>query len=167
MKKKLILIFLVITGSAVLSAQSLSPTVVASAGGYATGGDYSLSWTLGEVAVTTLTGANFILTQGFQQPWELDIGNAIDNPAYDWSIQTYPNPVHDLLRLKFSVDKTMDYDVEITDLTGKKVNIERFKNVGPGYEMEVDFTAYPQGIYLLKITSTDRKYIRTVKVQKY
>ncbi len=49
-------------------AQSLSPQVVASGGGYATGGGYSLSYTIGEPVTATLTGGSNILTQGFHQP---------------------------------------------------------------------------------------------------
>ena len=58
------------------SAQSLSPQVIASAGGYASSGGVSLSWTLGETFTTTLQNGNNILTQGFQQPFiELRILN--------------------------------------------------------------------------------------------
>jgi hypothetical protein len=51
-------------------AQSLSPTVIASSGGYSTGTDVSLSWTLGEIATETYSNGSYILTQGFQQPVE-------------------------------------------------------------------------------------------------
>ena len=50
------------------SAQSLKPTVIASCGGYFTGGGKSLSWTMGETITQTLQGGNSKLTQGFQQP---------------------------------------------------------------------------------------------------
>ncbi|MCB0810769.1 MAG: hypothetical protein KDB96_15940, partial [Flavobacteriales bacterium] len=53
--------------SAPLSAQSLSPTVIASAGGTGTAGGVTLSWTVGETAVQTLDNGTNILTQGFHQ----------------------------------------------------------------------------------------------------
>ncbi|QQS30849.1 MAG: hypothetical protein IPM47_07970 [Sphingobacteriales bacterium] len=49
-------------------AQSLSPQVVASGGGYGTGGGYTLSYTVGEPVIATLSGGSNILTQGFHQP---------------------------------------------------------------------------------------------------
>jgi hypothetical protein len=49
-------------------SQSLSPTIIASSGGYFTGTGASLSWTLGEIATETFNNGSFILTQGFQQP---------------------------------------------------------------------------------------------------
>src|SRR4051812_9015968 len=50
-------------------AQSLSPKVIASAGGYFTSANASLSWTLGETMGQTFTNGNNVLTQGFQQPY--------------------------------------------------------------------------------------------------
>jgi hypothetical protein len=53
-----------------LSAQSLSPQVIASAGGYQSGSVGSLSFTIGETNTQTLTSATHMLTQGFQQPFK-------------------------------------------------------------------------------------------------
>ncbi len=53
-----------------IHAQSLSPTVIATAGDYSTGTGVSLSWTLGEIATETFNNGGYILTQGFQQPLE-------------------------------------------------------------------------------------------------
>ena len=54
-------------------AQSLSPKVTPTSGGYYTGGGKSLSWTMGETYNTTLSSANNKLTLGFQQP-EINVG---------------------------------------------------------------------------------------------
>lgn len=57
-------------GLADLSAQvQITPVVLGSAGNFSTSASgISLSATVGEPMTTTLTGTNFILTQGFQQP---------------------------------------------------------------------------------------------------
>ena len=52
-------------------AQSLSPKVFATTGGYFTGGGNSLSWTMGETFNTTLQNGGVMLTQGEQQPYIL------------------------------------------------------------------------------------------------
>jgi hypothetical protein len=65
---KIIIIVICIILTANLNAQSLSPVVLASSGGYFESGTVSLSWTLGEMATETFSGSNIILTQGFQQP---------------------------------------------------------------------------------------------------
>ena len=54
-----------------VSAQSLSPKVIATAGCNYTGGGNTLSWKMGETFNTTLLNGNFILAQGEQQPYIL------------------------------------------------------------------------------------------------
>lgn len=77
MKKNSIIIFLfsfLIISNAF--AQTLSPRVMPSTGGYFSAGGKSLSWTMGETFTSTLTASNVILTQGFQQPYvELTVLN--------------------------------------------------------------------------------------------
>jgi hypothetical protein len=74
-------------------AQSLSPEVIASAGGYASAGGISLSYTVGEMAmVETFTSSNTILTQGFHQP-EQNITRILEAEQTDFgSFAVYPNP---------------------------------------------------------------------------
>lgn len=50
-----------------LCAQSISPSVIGSAGGSGTVGAVSVDWTVGEVATATLANGPNILTQGFHQ----------------------------------------------------------------------------------------------------
>ncbi|QQR87726.1 MAG: hemagglutinin protein [Flavobacteriales bacterium] len=53
--------------SPLLSAQSISPSVIGSAGGTGIVGTTTLSWTIGETAVSTLDNGSNILTLGFHQ----------------------------------------------------------------------------------------------------
>ena len=54
-------------------AQTIDRDVVASSGDYFEGPNSSISWILGEIATETLTDGNFILTQGFHQPYGIVI----------------------------------------------------------------------------------------------
>ncbi len=56
-----------------LNAQSLSPQVIASAGGYHSNANNSLSFTIGETNTQTLSSASNMLTQGFQQPYKMTL----------------------------------------------------------------------------------------------
>lgn len=56
-----------------LNAQSLSPDVITASGDYYENANVSISWTLGETVTETFTGTNVILTQGFQQPFGIQI----------------------------------------------------------------------------------------------
>lgn len=51
------------------NAQTLTPRVLPSAGGYVTAGGASLSYTIGEPVTATFQNGNLILTQGQQQPY--------------------------------------------------------------------------------------------------
>jgi hypothetical protein len=77
MKKTLLSIFVfAVTIISFSEAQTLSPKVMPSSGGYFSAGGKSLSWTMGETFTYTLTAGNVKLTQGFQQPYvELTVLN--------------------------------------------------------------------------------------------
>jgi len=63
--KNYLLAILVLTASVSVKAQQLE--VIATSGDFYENSSGSLSWTLGEVFIETLSETNFILTQGFQQ----------------------------------------------------------------------------------------------------
>jgi len=167
MKRKILLFLLLLPGFSLTWGQvQLSPTVISSAGGYAETTDISLAWTLGELAVSTLSTTGMILTQGFQQPFLLDIGNAIDDPEFNWSVNAYPNPVSEVLNLRFNIDKTMDLQLELYDITGKKLFIKMLPSIMPGGRETLDFSGFREGIYILKITSEKQKVRKIYKIQK-
>ena len=164
--KKIITIVLLASGAMLAQGQSLSPTVVATAGGYFDNGTVSLSFTVGEIAITTLTGGDLILTQGFQQPFELDVTGVDDNHPVNWSVKTYPNPVQDHLNIRFSIRNPQDFTVVIMDITGEKVLVKEYMRVQPGEVKEVDMQNYHAGIYMILVTSQDQKVRRVYKVSK-
>lgn len=82
MKKSICTIVILITGIAYTYSQSLTLTVIASAGSYYESDNLRLSYTLGEIAVSTLSTSNLILTQGFQQP-TLIISSVNDPDKFD------------------------------------------------------------------------------------
>jgi len=164
MKSKIIFFLLFVWGNVVL-AQSISPSAIASAGIYSESGNLQLSSTVGELAVQTLSTANLILTQGFQQP--LVIGTGVpDERELDWEVKTWPNPVYDQLNISIRLAKPMDLILEIYDLTGKKVWIEQLSNIPANYNHTINLIHLRQGIYFLKVTSTDQKLNRIIKIQK-
>lgn len=67
--KTLTSLLLTVAISAFATAQTLTPSVLASSGGYFTGGGNSLSWTMGETFNKTLQSGNYMLTEGEQQPY--------------------------------------------------------------------------------------------------
>ena len=114
MKKQFIYLAFALPFSA--AAQSLSPTVVASAGNHASAGNVQLSYTVGEVAVTTLSGGSNILTQGFNQPIEVSTG--ITEGVFEGSIKVYPNPAAHELHIEANTSSEA-IAVVLTDMNGR------------------------------------------------
>ncbi|MFO7933178.1 MAG: T9SS type A sorting domain-containing protein [Bacteroidales bacterium] len=143
---------------------SLSPSVISAAGDYYEGTEMSISWTLGELAVTTLQGGNMILTQGFQQPF--DIGVGIKQNKMNWNISVYPNPLGEELRIRFDVPSPGDYLIEIQDVTGRVMSQEMHMQVRTGETVILDTSGFLPGIYFLKVISPDKEQLQVTGLRK-
>lgn len=166
MKKILPLLIIGILSIGTVRAQSLelSPTVISSAGNYSEAGGISLSWTLGEIAVTTMEAGSIMLTQGFQQGY-LDNTGLVPEPI-SWNVALYPNPVRNALRIQFDVPEPGDFLVEIQDVNGKVISQEQYKQVFPGDVIPVDMSRYEYGVYFFRISTFDREQTRVVSVTR-
>ena len=139
---KILFITALILISAFSVGQTIERSVIAAAGNQVVTESISVSWTLGEIAVNTLTSEGTILTQGFHQG-NLFI-NAIEGTQFDFQLRTYPNPVIDKLIIE-SLD--LDQLYEIIDVNCK-VLINGYITANP---YELDFTNLPSGVYFLRV----------------
>lgn len=165
MKKQILSIPLLIFASVTLTAQvTLAPSVIAAGGGYAESDNISISWTLGELAVSTLTGGSMMLTQGFQQPF--DIGVGINKDQLSWNISVYPNPVGDELIIRFNTEKPGSFLIEIQDVTGRLVSQAQIKQVNPGDIFRLNTSSYTNGVYFLKVFTPDHNQVQVSSLRK-
>src|SRR5687767_11905584 len=82
-----------------VTSQQLSPFVVSSSGGFYSNAEGMLSFTTGELAaIETYTHPLVTLTQGFQQPWDLNT-HVDDNQSSGFSFDIYPNPSDGIVHL--------------------------------------------------------------------
>lgn len=163
---KLSWIFLVFgLGPTLLLAQiEIAPSVMASSGAYGQNENFSISWTLGEIAISTLHGENMILTQGFQQA--LDFGVGIQKNEIDWTISVYPNPVHNELNIRFDLRESKDFLLEIQDVTGRILMLEPHENVNPGDLVIINTSDFVSGVYFLRILTTDFRQVKVASLRK-
>ncbi len=164
MKIKIILILLITGCHSIIHAQSISTYTIASTGINFSNDNLSISSTLGDLMIKTLQSTDLILTQGFQQP--LLLGTGISKNTYLWDIKTYPNPVTKELSIIFQLEKPSDLNLNITDLTGKRILIQELKNFPAQYEYNLDLSNLKNGIYILKIYSADYKIHQVIKIEK-
>jgi hypothetical protein len=163
--KTLSVIFLLAALSLQGFAQKLTPTVVSSGGKFHSAGGYTLSATVGEIAVTTLKSATLTLTQGFQQPY--DIGTSIKETGLDWSITAYPNPVSEFLNIRFDLEQPLDLNIEIMDISGRKHMIRELYYVTPGEVVTFDMSGFVKGVYMVRIFTPDQRVQKVYKIQKF
>ena len=156
MKPKLIFLGLVFL-SLSLNAQQVSPTVIANAGGHGEASGMSVDWTLGELAITTLTDGNNVLTQGFHQPNLLSV-NVVDKRP-DIAMKLYPNPTANILRVEREGVETLD--LQLLSIDGRVALSNRLE--GSHTEMEVG--NLPSGNYILNVILDD-KIIKSFKIEK-
>lgn len=165
MRKSIALAAALFTAFASLQGQvSLTPSVVSSGGGYFESENMSISWTLGELAVTTLISGDLVLTQGFQQPFVLDVG--ISPETMNWGISVYPNPVGEQLRIQFDIQDPGDFLIEVQDVTGRLVGQQQYRKVEPGDILLLNTSSYTAGVYFLKVMTGDRQQVKVTSLRK-
>jgi len=109
-----------------LSAQQLTPFVLSTSGGYYSNAQGSLSFTTGEMAaIETLSSPNIILTQGFQQTF--DVSTSVSDPGNSsFLFNVYPNPSGGSFNLVTETEINTHFDVRIVDLLGREVTRTEF-----------------------------------------
>ena len=162
--KKIIFIICLFCNLNIFS-QSLTPQTVAVSGNYFSNGAYSLSWTVGDLATTSLSNNNFVLTQGFQQSF-ITVTPVVEiYNKKNININLYPNPTKDFLHIDIDT-KNQDLDkitIELIDLNGRI--LETFTSNLPLNPINLE--KYTQGFYFLRIFQDDKNILmNTYKVQK-
>jgi len=160
------LLFLLIFSPALALAQSLSPTVIASAGTSLSATNTSLDFTIGEVAITTLSSSANLLTQGFHQGYTTVTG--IDEPIFaeGLGLAVYPNPVSDNLTVSFINPNANPCRLSLCDITGQVIadyGIVRPQSM-PALQLPVQ--GFSPGMYFLRIQSLDGNNAYSLKIIK-
>lgn len=76
--------------------------------------------------------------------------NAGKNTA---SLKVYPNPVKDMLNIAYSGNPLNEMQVEICDMTGRSVSVQKIYDVEPGQNISLNVNSLRKGIYLCKMSS--------------
>src|SRR5882757_1716137 len=114
--RKLLLILATAAAPFIMNAQMLTPTVIASTGGFSSSGTNSLSYTVGEMTMVQTFSANGnILTQGFQQPND-NVTGLIDLTQDEFgSFVVYPNPAVDNMWFGFQLPEAGKVQITLYD----------------------------------------------------
>ncbi len=163
--KKIVLSSAIVFCSLFAKAQTSSPDVISSSGGFAIGTGFTNSYTLGQGSLPeTFNAGTFILTQGFQQPPDFTTGFA---PTSDpFSFGTFPNPTNGQFSLQYDLENPSEITIEVFDVLGQSVYSE-ISSQPTGHQIHsVDISNQQNGIYFIRcsIKSTAGITIHTSKI---
>ena len=130
-----------------LYASSLqAQEVVTTAGSYGETTSGSLSWTVGEPVIETITDGTNTLTQGFQQS-KLTV-TAINNLKISGiELSVYPNPTNSILSIELKTDKQRDLLLSLFNLNGQLILQKKMT----GNKQTIQMQNYKPATYILKI----------------
>lgn len=81
------------------------------------------------------------------------------------SVKLYPNPVKDVLNIQYSGNRLDEMQLEICDITGRSISLQRFYDVESGQQISLNVNSLTKGIYLCKMIS-GKQVIRIEKFSK-
>jgi hypothetical protein len=87
------------------------------------------------------------------------------HPVKEGVVKLYPNPVGEVLNIQYSGSKLNDVKIEIWDIAGRQVSVQKFKQVQSGEQLSINVKALKMGLYLCKMIS-GQNLIRTEKFNK-
>lgn len=142
----LTIIFLFMNGLIVHSQQ-----VISNMGATLQSTSGSISFTLGEPIIETLSATSGIVTQGFHQT-KLTVTAIEDNYGNSMSVKVYPNPTAEILNVSLAFDDMSQIRLVLYDISGRILSaINADKEL-----MELDFSDYIPGTYILKVFKGNR-----------
>ncbi len=164
MKTQLLtLITMLITAMVSINAQE---AVLTSGGNASSDNNGSVSYSVGQMVYTTITGTDGSVAQGVQQPYEISVSTAIKNTEdILLEFKAYPNPVKDNLRLLAGRHDIKDMYYQLLDIKGKVLENKKITSV----ESLINMSGLPHGTYFLKViyrsdTSSDEmKVFKIIK----
>jgi len=141
-----------------LQAQSTIPA----SGGNATGAGGTVSYTIGQVVYTTISGTGGTMTQGVQRPFEISVVTGTEEASdIILELSVYPNPATGFVILKVKSYDIDNLSYKLYDMNGMLFQSKKVE----GNETQIPLENIIPGTYLLKITDKNKE-VKTFKIIK-
>jgi len=137
-------------------SQTISPAVVNSTGGSFSNNDYSLDWSIGEMALVNefrSLNSTYTFTNGFLQPLGL-FPRATGRKFADYEIRILPNPTRDNLQINFQTLEQGQMRFVLHDISGQILYTREFVATGGFHSEKINMTGLSNGTYTLYIVLT-------------
>ena len=157
---------LLIVGAMALVMMGYAQETITTSGGEATGNAGTVSYTIGQIAVQTVANSNASVSEGVQQPYEIQTIGVDNYPQITLDAKVYPNPTAD--RLILSIGSSVVETRHGTSLRAALFNNNgqhiRTLNVAD-VQTDIDMTDLSSGTYYLRVTD-EKQTLKTFKVVK-
>ncbi len=150
---------LLLGASQTIFAQS----AIVPAGGNATGTGGSMSYTVGQIDYVVAKGEGGSLSQGIQQPFEIEETLGIDQKHITLNVVVYPNPTADYVTLTVSESDLKNMTFILSDAQGKQISNGAIVQD----ESQITMSQLSAGLYFLNIQTNgkDTKIFKIIKKQ--
>ena len=151
--KRLFFSAIALSVALITNSQMLTPTVIASTGGFSSNANNSLSYTVGEMTmVQTFSSSGNILTQGFQQPNTMPTGLIELSQGEFGSFVVYPNPAVDAAFFGFEFPEHGKVTVILYNSLGQKLSDVFNTNYSNGNTVQtLNTSLLASGMYFLTL----------------
>ncbi len=83
------------------------------------------------------------------------------------SIEVYPNPVNDLLHIRYNASVAQNITLSVTDMAGRVVGSSVTNEVSKGAnELTYPVNTLPAGMYIMKLQTPVNTIVKKIMVQK-
>lgn len=158
MKNKKLILFIAVLLQVNLVGLFAQEAFTAS-GGNASGSKGSISYSVGQVAYTTIFGISGIIPQGVQQPYEISLRSKLEKKALiTLQFLAYPNPAIDNLTLKVSRIDDLSFSklqYSLCDTNGKLLNSGKIF----GVETIIPMAGLAPSVYFLSVFINNEEVI--------
>lgn len=142
--------------------QTYGQEAIISAGSNATGINGSLSFTVSQSIYTTNFSGSGSVSQGVQQPYEIQSLSREENFEIDMQITIFPNPTAELLNLHIKNYNLDSLHYQLFDLNGRLILSDRIYSETSSFSMQY----FPSAIYVLKVLTNGNKLIKSFNIIK-
>jgi hypothetical protein len=157
-RKTLSILFLCGFWTIVVQAQETIPAT----GGNATGSGGSVSYTVGQITYSAISGTNGTVNQGVQQPYEISIVTA-SNSAREITLEctVYPNPTRGLLKLIIVSFENENLRFQFFDINGVLLQDKKVESK----ETEISINNLSSSVYFLRVIKNNME-VKVFKIVK-
>ena len=129
-------------------------------GGDATDGGFTVSYTVGQVAVQANSDGSTTIYEGVQQPYEIQIIGIDDYPGITLNAVVFPNPTIGNVQLTIN-DEQLEGEVKVFDMNGKFLFVKKIE----GESTEIPMSNLAAGTYFVNVCQ-GQQVLKTFKVIK-